>query len=65
MQYVEKDDIIRMSQKYDCSCEVRTNQKGFICIYMQANVDFIVESFNEFKCLRRKKIKISIFAQFR
>nr|XP_011431031.2 uncharacterized protein LOC105330815 [Crassostrea gigas] len=25
MQYVEKDDIDRMSQMYDCSCEVRFN----------------------------------------
>lgn len=59
MQYVEKDDIDRMSLMYDCSCEVRTNQKSFIRIYIQTIIDFIVESFNEFKCLRTKKLKIS------
>lgn len=60
MQYVEKDDIDRMSQMYDCSCEVRTNQKSFIRIFVQTIVDFIVESFNELsKCLRTKKLKIS------
>lgn len=56
---MEKDDIIRMSEMYDCSCEVRTNQKSFIRIYIQTIVDFIVESYNEFKCLRAKQLKIS------
>lgn len=56
MKYVKKDDIIRMSQMYDCSCEVGTSRSiaCFTSIYLQTVVDFVIGSFNEFKCLRKK-----------
>lgn len=55
MKYVKKDDIIRMSQMYDCSCEVGTSRSigCFTSIYLQTVVDFVIGSFNEFKCLRK------------
>lgn len=50
MQYMKKDDIIRMSQMYDCSCKVRKEEALGLTV--------LIGSFNEDEVFEEKNLVV-------